>query len=452
MSIVPRRFVPSLGMIGVALVALVATVPVGAQEVAPLIRQENRATSGVKNRPAPAPDGQVMPGAAATPTPQPTPNPELVYVAIVNNHTMSRATLDRMVAGRIRDPQSASMLGVTPAATARVDAPAKVVDPEDLMVAYAGEMEVQSARRKEEAEIVRGWVEQTTLADEARRQGLLINEAELSQRLAGITAEFELGDDSVDRMLAAMGMTRNELEASIYDALLIERLLDRWIETNMTDEQFRAAYRASPQLYVTPPSYRVAHFSISLPDATVLSTNAASRRDYLRSVRREASDVRARLAKGEDPETVFTEVSERDMGVWGTVASTSLQADALPPMVRAEILKLKPGQTSNVFESLVMDSNNKPVPESVHVVKLIDLIPAKGLTFDSALPRMRLLARELARTSLLEQIAEAKTHTRVTNLSGIPPHKLPDAIAMRTTKPGIALRRQTPITIDNRTP
>lgn len=437
--------VPSLHVLLVAAGLVVAAVPApGQQQVAPLIREERRATSGVKNRPATPTEGQALPGVVATPTPEPTPNPEFVYVAIVNNHTLTRATLDRLIAGRVRDPQTASLLGMssTPSAT-RVDEPTLTVlgDPDDALAAVALEREAKSALRREEDDIVRGWVEHKTLADEARRQGLLISEAELAQRVADINAQFDLRDDSVDRMLAAMGLTRPELEASIHEALLIERLLDRWVEVNMGEDHFRRAWKQSPQFFYTPPSYRIAHFSISLPDAGSLSSNPATRRDYLRSVRRQAADVRARLAKGEDPQKVFDEASERDMGVWGTVTATSLQADSLPPAVRAEVLKLKQGQTSDVFESLVLDENDKPVPESVHVVKLVELIPATGDTFESALPRMRLLAREGARQSLLEQIRAAKSHTRISNLGGIPPHKLPDAMAMRAPRPGIDLKR-----------
>src|SRR5690606_15643284 len=107
--------------------------------------------------------------------------------------------------------------------------------------------------------VVQEWVEHKVLSDEARRQGLIISEREFQARLEEIGRQYQLSDQSVDDTLRLFGMSRADLEAEISDALLIDKLLERYAEMNKPDSFLRTQYERNPDLFVTPPSYRIAH-------------------------------------------------------------------------------------------------------------------------------------------------------------------------------------------------
>src|SRR5690606_33044635 len=149
-----------------------------------------------------------------------------------------------------------------------------------------------------------------TLADEARRQGFLISDQELQDRLRQLDREFELSGNRVESLLSVFGMTREELESYVYDALLIEKLLQRYVQLNMTESTLRQAYNLNPENFLQAPKYDIAHFVVTLSEA-----DTAKHREGYRKI---ADKVRTRLADGEDPEKVFSEINDLDLGIFGS--------------------------------------------------------------------------------------------------------------------------------------
>jgi hypothetical protein len=417
--------------------------PVAGQTVAPLIREER---SGIIRRDAPSEPGKPTPTPSPTPEPDkpvviatPTPDPELVLVAIVNSHAITRAQLDRRV--------SARMGGAQPAATPAPGAPraeqmrtggVALSDSasgreilENLLIADQQAMEVGEAVRAEESFAVQQWVEQMMLADEARRQGIMIPSEEFQLRVKQIEAEFRLRDPRVERLLAAMGMDRAEFESHVHDALLVEKLCDRWVSLHLDDEDLRRAYNAQPSFYRTPARYRAAHFTIVLM--------GDEGRAMLADMKKLADRVRGRLAKGESHDKVFEDVNDLEFGIFGAdLGYFTLEADTLHPLVQDQLKKMKPGQTSGVLEALTR-IDGQVVPEAYHVVRLLDYLAPQGDTFESALPKLRENSRELARTTILEKLREARTHRVITNLGGIPPHRVPSLVERSKARPPIDL-------------
>ncbi|MCB2155225.1 peptidyl-prolyl cis-trans isomerase [bacterium] len=409
-----------------AAAALLACVSSAAgQAVAPLIREEPEIKVRVGT---PTPIATPSDDDRGRPAPTPTPDPKTVLVAIVNSHSITRDQLDRRVTARI---------GTTPEALKEftqkgVNILASDAPTEEALLDAQQEMEFQDAVRKEEGLIVQEWTEQMMLADEARRQGFVISEQEFKDRLRIIETEFNLSDSRVQTVLERMGMSNEELESYVHDALLIEKLLDRFVELNISDDALKAAYEQNPSIYRTPPMYRAAHFSISL-----LGSESAKTR---RSLEKLAEEARSRLEKGENYDRVFTDLNDLDFGIYGAdLGYFSIEQEGLPPVVRQELAKMKIGETSPMLTSYVR-RDGVVVPESYHVVKVLDKEPAVGENFESALPKLRENAREYARIQVLKMLRDARTHKVITNLGGIPPEKIPGPMERNRPQPAVSLK------------
>jgi len=382
--------------------------------------------------------------------PQPRrPDPETIIVALVNGHVLTRAELDRKVRARIHtsniEDSSATfgdqgfvlVLG-GPTGSMSSDASAQFRKDRDL--------EHRDMVIRMEGEIVQEWVEYKILSDEARRHGIIISEREFQARIDQINREYALHDQSVYEILDSFGMTRADLEAEISDAILIEKLLERYVEINKPDSFLRTQYERNPDLFVTPPSYRIAHFSISVPDARYLSGNRRDREDFFRRQERIMADVRSRLRQGRDAQEIFDAHNDPDNGYWGTVLDTSLVAGSMPENLRKAILELKEGETTRV-QQVSTRYGDSIIPETYHVVRLEKIIPPGGTTFQSALPRLRSMAKQAAREELLSILmARDSTHRRMTNLGGLNPEILPDRAELMRPRPGIDLRIGAPAT------
>ena len=398
---------------------------VNAQAVAPLVREEPEIKVRVSR---PAPLATPAEDQEPRPVPTPTPDPKTVLVAIVNSHAITRDQLDRRVAARVgTTPEARREFAQTGVSVLASDAPM-----EDALVNAQQEWDIQSAIRKEEGLVIQEWVEQTMLADEARRQGFLISEEEFRDRLRDIETEFSLSGDRVQSVLDQMGLSREDIESHVYDALLIEKLLDRYVDLNISQEALRAAYHQNPSIYRTPPMFRAAHFCVSL-----LGNETAKTRASLEDV---AEKAQRRLAKGEDYDQVFEDMNDLDFGIFGAdLGYFNIEQTGLPPVVRLALGNMKIGETSDLLIAYVR-RNGQAVPESYHVVKVLDKEPAVGENFESALPKLKENARELARIQVLKLIRKAGTHKVITNLGGIPPDKIPGEMERNRPQPAVALK------------
>lgn len=380
--------------------------------------------------------------------PEPTPNPEEVMVAIVNAHVLTRADLDARVAQRYDklkaevQAQHGGVLTVlgdaqvdmpntsrelrsydvewgeplnqatpTPRAPSQADRDAELLESQRAIL--------EAALRKEEGKVIGEWVDHNVLADEARRQGIMVTESEFQSRLAQAERESLLKKEQVDEVLQMMRFSRQDYEKAVYDALCIEKLLNRFIDINYDEAYLRERYEARPSLYMEPAGYKVAHFVITL--------EGTENRDKLKDLREKAKDVRDKLKEGADAYALFENPNYNQIqaGIYGTVLGWfSFDEGHLPPLVEYEAKKMKVGETSDVLlqEARV---NGEIEPRSLHVVKILEHRDATGDTFESALPSIRRAMLEIARIKLAERLRTTGTHRVITNLGGIPPKYIP---------------------------
>lgn len=408
-----------------------------AQDAAPLVRRPSNITVKTGEKPKTQNQDGVDGIGEKVEDPKVETDPSLVIVALVNSHTITRAQLDRRVQARTKINPS---LLKTPTSTSTIKdlVGTEIVEVEGIQDFQ--DRTVRNAVIEEESKIIEEWQEQMMLADEARRQQFLVTNQELQLRLDELEKEFSLNEKRVDNLLEAFGMTREELESSIYEALLIEKLLNRFMELNYTEADFFTSYEANPGAYRVAPQKRIAHFSISL-----LGNETPT---VIRKFKDQAEEIRSRLKNGEAPEKIMEETNDFESGNFGSVLNWSTEKTVqnrsredfyLPDVVVSELQNLKKNEISKVLTNS-FTSGGQEIIESFHVINVLEEIPATGETFESALPKMKKIAQVNAREQVLQLLKEAKTHKRIVRMSGIHPSKLPTPESLRANVAPISLK------------
>lgn len=354
--------------------------------------------------------------------PAATPRPEEVLVAIVNAHVLTRADIEARISYRYEDIKRKVQQthgGVITSFDPNKKIDPKQMDLDDHLLLDEQKIELQKAIRREENLATKEWVDQMTLADEARRQGLIVTEGEFRKRLNQAETAVRLEQKTIDKVLAATKMTRADYERSVYEALMIEKMLKRFIDLNYTIDYLKSRYDKRPDLYYERQKYYLAQFAIIVEDG--ISKNDQK---YLYKL---AEEVRDRLKKGENPQEIFADdhLNSITEGIWGSEPSWyTIDSPSLRPIVENQLKKLKVGETSGVLEQKGRVAGEIKTL-SIHVIKLLEIKEPTGETFESALPRIETLMLEVAKRRIMAQLKEANTHKVITNLGGIPHNKIP---------------------------
>jgi hypothetical protein len=354
---------------------------------------------------------------------EPEVDPKDVIIAIVDSRAMTKADLEERVSARyeqVLERLRSEVGGVVAQFGPDMEQRRQLLGEQELL--QEQEEELARALRQEEADTVQEWVDFSLLAEEARRQRIVITDSEFRQRLEQIKRENQLEDDLVENALKDMKLSRADFEKYVYDALLIEKLVAQFNALNYSEEFLRERYTATPHLFYTPEKYRVAHFTAAIP------VDKGRDKKVQAELRAVAQDVRARLRKGEDPEKLFLMDKFNDMpaGFFGDAEGWyTFRESILPPIVEYEARKMKVGDTSDILINRMRDENDDIVPVSFHVIKIMDKREEAGKTFESARPAIERSLVEAGRRALLEQLKKAGTHKVIYSLSGIRPDKIP---------------------------
>lgn len=407
-----RRLIPLL------FAAAIAT-PLYAQEEVELILEDRRSNIQTNIRRQAEQKKEETPAVVAAPTPA----PEDVIVAIVNSRVLTRAEMAARVTSRYEDVKN-QVLSTVGGVVATIDPAAPAVNPiedqlEDELVLEEQRVMIERAMLLEEETALQSWVEHSLLAEEARRQGIIISDTVFRSRLDQAERENRLSRTDIDSILTEMRMTRADYERSVYDALMIEQLLERFIKLNYTEDQLREAYQKRPDLYYEPEKFLIAHFTIAL--------DGREGRDRIRELRELAREVRTKLQAGADPEALFEEdrYDRFPEGIFGAVPGYfTFREGSLPRIVETKAREMKVGETSDVLVAQIREGKDI-IPVSMHVVKILEKQEATGQTFESALPAIHRAMLEVARMRLLNELRNTGTHRVVTNLSGVPPRLIP---------------------------
>jgi peptidyl-prolyl cis-trans isomerase SurA len=270
------------------------------------------------------------------------PGPDVV--ATVNGHAIVRSDLDRMYQAQLAQN------------------PGQAPSPE--------------AADSLRLSVVRELIDEEIVSQRAAKMNLTPSPEDVDAKLA--EAKATLTDDQFDQQLKARGITLDDYKHDIRRTLTIDKLINKEINSKVTvsDADVTKYYNQhKAEFNLNEPQYHLAVIRVtSLPSqqaGNLQGSKATSDADAKKKIQA----LKNRIDSGEDFGAIAMNFSEDPStsssgGDMGFVPESQLKAD---PSVGAALLKLKAGETTDIFP-LLDGETKRPVGYSIY--KLIDREPA----------------------------------------------------------------------------
>ena len=232
-------------------------------------------------------------------------------------------------------------------------------------------------------------VDSRLLSQEARRKNLKPDDARVESEIGRIQARAG-GRAELDSALAKMGVTYDQLRASISESDLVQVFVTTQIQpqVSVTDEEVVAFYNANPEMFARPDMVRARHILSRLtPNSTA---------DQKGAVRARAVEAHRRVVAGEDFSVVAREVSDGPNAANGGDLGFFAQDSMVPALANAAFA-LQIGEISDVIETQF----------GFHVLKVIEKRSASTMSLEEArLPVKQLLIENGSSEKLSELLVK----------------------------------------------
>ncbi|GMU91500.1 MAG: hypothetical protein AMXMBFR4_05580 [Candidatus Hydrogenedentota bacterium] len=227
---------------------------------------------------------------------------------------------------------------------------------------------------------LRALVEQEVLYQEAQRRKLTVSTAEFQERWAKemdgyrrVTSKEGESNLSEEEVLKRANATREEAQAELRRALLIEKMRDQIIAeagVKVTDQEVNEWYAQNRSVTRRPDMIHLKQIYVQADK---------SRRDKKNEqAQQKIQDAYNRIRAGQSFEGVAKAVSEGkhkdNGGDWGMQP-----ASIFPPFIIEAANKLKPGEISAPIES----------EYGYHILKLVEIVPGEEVSIDKVRDNIR---------------------------------------------------------------
>ena len=198
-----------------------------------------------------------------------------------------------------------------------------------------------------------------------------ISAAQLKDNVALLRFEFP-SEKILRQMLFASGLSENALSQTLRDNLSARQWIAKQIarEFKVTDEECRRFYDSHLQDFVIPERRRASHLFLAAPPETSP--------EIVEAKRAAIQALSVRLAAGEDFATLVAQNSEDEATKLRGGDLDYFSDQRMPPDFVAATARLQPGEIGPPVQTRL----------GFHIIKLIDVQPARQRTFDEARERI----------------------------------------------------------------
>ena len=292
-------------------------------------------------------------------------------VATVNGHAIMRADMDRMYQAQLGDSQN------------------QPVSPEQADSLRLG--------------AVQGLIETEIIEQRAAKMNLTATTQEVDAKIAEMKAPFS--EEQFAQKLKDTNQTLDDLRRSVRRGLTMDKLLNKEINSKVTvsDSDVTNYYNQhKTEFDLIETQYHLAAIRVTSVPSPQPANLQGSKATTDAEAKRKIQALKNRLDSGEDFGTIAMNFSEDPStsssgGDMGFVPESQLKAD---PIVGAAILKLRPGQVTDIFP-LLDGQSKRPVGYTIY--KLIEREPAgqRQITDPAVQQHIRQLLRD-GRSQLLK--------------------------------------------------
>jgi peptidyl-prolyl cis-trans isomerase C len=246
-------------------------------------------------------------------------------------------------------------------------------------------------------------VEQTLLAQEAKRTNIQQNELRLAEMMQAVEKQAG-GREALESNLATFGMSYEQLATFIREMELSRALIEKQINPTIqvSDEEVKAFYEENPQLFDAEAQVRARHIIFNAGLNADAKTVAAARA--------KADAARQRALAGEDFAELAHELSEGPSAPNGGDLGFFTRGQ-VPPTFAAASFALEPGEISPVVRT----------DYGLHVIKVEEKLPARRLPLDEVLEHVRgMLVQEKTGEKVAKLVESLANEATVVNLADEP--------------------------------
>jgi peptidyl-prolyl cis-trans isomerase C len=225
-------------------------------------------------------------------------------------------------------------------------------------------------------EVYRGLLDQLVglrlLNQEVKARKVTVSDADLDQRIAEITKQFQ-SEEVFKQMLAAQKMTLEKFRADQRQDLAINKMLTDALKDKVaaTPDQINDFYKKNPERFKQGETVRASHILVAVPQNADAATKAKARA--------KAEGLLKKIKAGEDFATLARENSE-DPG------SAIQGGDLGPPFPPGQMVgpfndvafKLAPGTVSDLVETQF----------GFHIIKVTEKHEARTVSLDEVRPQL----------------------------------------------------------------
>ena len=248
----------------------------------------------------------------------------------------------------------------------------------DLFLADRPQLEdpvkAQDRRILTESRLLADWVKIAALAHHSSANGFTVGGDEVEEALAGLTAGGMDGSLGVKQggAIQGIGIQEDELRREIRDSILVEKLVNKLIEENMSDRQMFRLFKAKPLMFLEPTRVSAWHLYFPIRRRMLDSERRASMK-MLEKYRKKLSRCRKTKHYRE-----LGEIIAQDEGVILQEMGWVEDDDDLPAQIKDELFSLDPGKTGEIVKS----------GPGYHVIKVVDREEGEPISFEKAKPRI----------------------------------------------------------------
>jgi peptidyl-prolyl cis-trans isomerase SurA len=240
--------------------------------------------------------------------------------------------------------------------------------------AIQNDEELKKALAEITPRILQDAIDEMLLVQLGRERGYRLADAQFNDWLSSLRKEQNLEDDQkFQQALKQEGMTVDDLRRQVERNMLIQRVRQDEVGSKLTitEEEARQYYLTHQNEFSEAASVSLREILVEIPTATQQG-QAGINVAQADEVEKEAAEVRARLAAGQDFAKVATEVSDAASKANGGLIGPIALAD-LSEQLRTILEKMKPGDITQPIRT----------PRGFLILKLETLKQASNQPFDA---------------------------------------------------------------------
>ena len=204
----------------------------------------------------------------------------------------------------------------------------------------AGEAAVRATSGLQERQVLEELIERRLLLQEATREGIRVEAAEVKAAIEDLSAQNRLADEAaLEAAVGREGLTLSQFRRRLQDQLAIGKLLARKVRGSviLTDEELEAYYRAHPQEFQLTGEVQLRHLLIAVGKAEDPEAEAAAAS--------RVSEVLGALMAGAPFAAVAARYSDAPTAAQGGELGVLRQGELAPELERVAFT-LVPGEMS----------------------------------------------------------------------------------------------------------